>query len=345
MKRILTIAILTLSQLGFSQAAFHNMGNIQMHDGAQIGFHTDVINDGDFDNNKGLTGLYNDNDLVISGKNKLVFQDLEVAVKNNVYLLVSVAVTNSHNFINGKVVTPRDDKNIAFEFLNDALYAGVNDSTHIDGYASTSVGLGYELPLGHKNKFGPITIQTNITQLVTAAYFYEDPNFPSTFTKSFNTNLSEGLNISREEFWDLSGNEPVNITLSWNSSNELSILADDKTKLRIVGWSEEDNQWVDLGNYKTTGDLKEGTITSMSFIPRKYEVITIGSIKTSNGSGPGSTKPIVLKTNLFDVAGNLIKTFGKDEEVDFTGMAIGVYIADVRLNNGERYSEKLLNGR
>lgn len=345
MKRILTIAILTLSQLGFSQAAFHNMGNIQMHEGAQIGFHTDVINDGNFDSNKGLTGLYNDNDLVISGDNKPVFHDLEVAVKNNVYLLVSVAVTNSHNFIEGKVVTPRDDKNISFEFLNDALYAGVNDSTYIDGYASTSTGLGYELPVGDKNRYSPITLKNNITQIVTAAYYNEDPNFPSAFAESFNTDLSEGLHVSKEEFWDLNGNEPVNITLGWDASSELSNLTDNPDQLRIVGWNKDSNQWVDLGNFKVTGTLQEGTITSLSFMPDNYEIIAIGSALNPDEVEPGTPAPIVVRTNLFDVAGNLIRTFGYEEEVDFSGMAIGVYIADVRLNNGKRYTEKLLNAR
>src|SRR5690606_21157559 len=130
-----------------------------------------------------------------------------------------------------------------------------------------------------------ITIKNNISELVTAAYFNENPNFPSSFSKSFNTEIKEKdiRKINNNEFWDLNGNEPVNINLKWDSYSEIKNVADNIEDLRIVGWNKEKNQWVDLGNFKTTGDLNEGTITSLSFIPNQYDAITIGSHLSSDG--------------------------------------------------------------
>lgn len=337
MKKALNIAILILSQVAISQTAFYNAGNIQVHNGAQVGFHTDLINDGDFNNNKGLTGLYSTNDLIISGINKPVFYDLEVAVENNVYLMTSVGVTNSHNFIAGKIITPRENANISFEFLNDAIYAGESNTTHVDGYATTTTGLGYVLPVGNGKKLSPITIKNNITEPVTAAYY----------SHNFNTDTKEtGLkNVTHIEFWDIQGNEAVNITLSWDTASNLSELTNSTENLSIVGFSKQTNEWVALGNLKTTGNLSEGTITSLSFVPSHYEAITIGSTTTVD-NGPEEViiaDAKIIKTNVFDTAGRLVKTFKGSEEVDFTGLNKGVFITNTYLSNGEKFAKKILN--
>ena len=49
------IGILFVFAFAKAQTAFHNFGNVQIHDQGQIGFHIDLINDGDFDENLGLS--------------------------------------------------------------------------------------------------------------------------------------------------------------------------------------------------------------------------------------------------------------------------------------------------
>lgn len=340
MKKALNIAILILSQVAVSQTAFYNAGNIQVHNGAQVGFHTDLINDGDFDNNKGLTGLYSTNDLIISGINKPVFYDLEVAVENNVYLMTSVGVTNSHNFIAGKIITPRDNAKVSFELLNNAMYAGESNTAHVDGYTTTTTGLGYVLPVGNGKKLSPITIKNNITEPVTAAYYNGNHNFNN---ESKGTGLK---NVTHNEVWDIKGNEAINITLSWDAASNLSELTNSTENLSIVGWNKQTNEWVSLGSFKTTGNLTEGTITSLSFVPGHYEAITIGSTTTTVDNGPEEViiaDAKIIKTNVFDTAGRLVKTFKGSEEVDFTGLAKGVFITNTYLSNGERFAKKILN--
>lgn len=339
MKKALNIAILIVSQIAISQTAFYNAGKVQVHNGAQVGFHTDLINDGDFNNNKGLTGLYSTNDLIISGINKPVFYDLEVAVENNVYLMTSVGVTNSHNFIVGQIITPRDNANISFELLNNAVYAGEGNATHVDGYATTSTGLGYVLPVGNGKKISPITINNNISSPVTAAYYNGNLNFNN---ESKGTGLK---NVNHNEVWDVKGNEAINITLSWDATSNLTVLTNSTENLSIVGWDKQANEWVTLGNLETTGNLTEGTITSISFVPNHYEAITIGSTTTlENGTDEVIIADAkIIKTNVFDTAGRLVKTFKGTEEVNFDGLAKGVFITNTYLSNGERFAKKILN--
>ena len=111
--------ILFLFSLGIdAQTALHNFGAIQIHDGAQMGFHLDLINDGTFNENLGLAGFYNDqNPLFISGTQVPKFFDVEIDVLHNLNLEISTEIQNSLSFINGKVITPRDTPGINLHFF------------------------------------------------------------------------------------------------------------------------------------------------------------------------------------------------------------------------------------
>ncbi|NNK21656.1 MAG: gliding motility-associated C-terminal domain-containing protein, partial [Flavobacteriaceae bacterium] len=56
-KKILFISLLTMG-FTYSQTALYNSGNLRIHQEGQLGFHTDLVNDGPFDENVGLTGFY-----------------------------------------------------------------------------------------------------------------------------------------------------------------------------------------------------------------------------------------------------------------------------------------------
>lgn len=127
----------------------------------------------------------------------------------------------------------------------------------------------------------PMTIpNANRYYTFKGAYFYEDPNFPSTFTANFLTDQKQAIieNISQTEFWDLDGRNETQITLTWNSRSDISALANNITQLIVVAWSKTENQWVNLDVLNVTGNLSEGTITSAAFVPDNYEAITIGSL-------------------------------------------------------------------
>jgi len=283
----LIIATVFFSQSGKSQTAFHNFGNVQIHDEGQIGFHIDLENDGTFNENLGLAGFYNeDNPLTISGTEIPRFFDMDVAVDNNLFLEISTEVSNGLNYIIGDVITPRNNPNISLDYLSNAFFVSEDDLRLTDGYASFTGNDAFSFPIGDDNKLRPLqTPLQSGNPKFSAAYFNEDPNFPSTFTTSFDTNNSEGIinTINLEEFWDFNGTEETQVTLTWNSDSDINVLVDDLLNLRVVGWSIAENQWKDLGNVDFTGNVNTGTVTSTSFVPNAYEIITFGSLIGSDG--------------------------------------------------------------
>ena len=87
------IVICGILNFANAQEAFHNYGNIQIHNTATVGFHLNLINDGTFDQNMGLVGFYKDfGRLTVSGAFTPVFYDAEVAVDNGLVLETSLSV-------------------------------------------------------------------------------------------------------------------------------------------------------------------------------------------------------------------------------------------------------------
>ncbi|MDY0779817.1 gliding motility-associated C-terminal domain-containing protein [Tenacibaculum sp. IB213877] len=252
-----------------------------MHNNAQVGFHTNLVNNGTFNNNLGSVGFYHDNEIIsVSGTNKPVFNDLEIDVTNNLQLFVSLGVTNELTFFNGKVITPKNNNSISLDFINHDFYVGEDDFRHVDGYASVFGNEEFIFPIGDDDRLRPMIIpnQQN-NQYYRGAYFYENPETPSTFVNQFLTSQKQLSieNISNREFWDLDGNSATQVTLTWDSFSSITSISTNLDLLRVVGWSKIENQWVDLGNSNTQGNLNQGKITSAPFIPNNYTIITIGS--------------------------------------------------------------------
>lgn len=270
-----------IGQVSFAQSAFQNFGNIQIHENAQVGFHTNLINDGTFNNNKGLAGFYSlDDYLVVSGNNKAIFNNLEVDVIDNLYLNTSMGLTNNLSFITGKIVTPRETKDITLDFLNHQIYGGEGDYTHVDGYATVTNDGEFVFPIGDDDAFRPMILPNQAANSnYKGAYFRENPNNPTTFNQSFDTDTKQLIlkNINTKEFWDLKGATETTIILTWDIESNISALSKTTNNLRVVGWSKEFNKWVDLGGKNIIGDLDKGAIESTSFIPDNFEIVTIGS--------------------------------------------------------------------
>ncbi len=277
--------ILFFSFNSFSQTAFQNFGNVQLHNDAKIGFHTDVVNEGLLDNYIGFAGFYADNEVrIISGSNRITFFDVEIDALNDLELQNSLGVRNQLDFINGLVITPRNNPHISLDFLGYDMYAGEDDLRHVDGYSSTKEGNrndSFTFPIGDGSMIRPMMIPNHKKYyLFKGAYFFEDPNFTSTFTSDFLTDQKQILleNISNIEFWDLDGEYETRATLTWNNRSDISAISNEIPLLTVVGWSISENRWVNLNVTNVTGNLDNGEITSAVFIPNNYEVITIGSI-------------------------------------------------------------------
>ena len=262
------------------QDAVHNYGNIQIHESAMVGFHMDVINDGTFDENLGLVGFYGTNaPLTISGAFAPVFYDSEVAVNDGLYLETSVGVLNNFNFIHGNVFTPRNRPDVFLNFSDDSFYVGEGIHTKIDGYGAITNKDTFTFPVGDDDRIRPLTITSeSVNAQAKCAYFFVGPDNLSSYVENFNADAKD-FNVgavSNREFWRLEGDAPSIVTLSWDNLSNIGILGEYISDLVVVGWSKEQQQWVNLGNSALEGEFSFGSISSDTFVPNDYEIITIG---------------------------------------------------------------------
>ncbi|MFV0564245.1 MAG: gliding motility-associated C-terminal domain-containing protein [Flavobacteriaceae bacterium] len=281
MKQVAFVILNLVFFTSVAQTALHNYGNLQIHDNGQVGFHTNLINSGMFNQNLGLAGFYHQTEpLSVSGTQIPRFFNMETAVNNHLHLQINTEIASELSYIVGDIVTPRENPDISLDFLGTSYHTLVNNLRDTDGYASITGINRFTFPIGHDDKFRPLIIPNqDKVAMFKAAYFNEDPNFPSTFSP-FNTAVSEAVitKVSISEFWDFNGTEPTQVTLTWDADSNITDLVTDLSFLRVVGWSVADNEWKNLGNVKVTGNLTEGTITSFAFIPDHYQSLTFGTI-------------------------------------------------------------------
>lgn len=276
---ILALAVLN-SLVAWSQEAVHNFGTIQIHNTAKVGFHMDLINNGNFDQNLGLVGFYGENTSIkVSGAFSPIFYDTEILVDKGLFLDTSIGVINNGNLISGDVITPRNHTSVFPNFMDDAFYVGENDVSMVDGYAALTNKDVFTFPVGDDNRLRPLSINSNgINAFVKCAYFYENPHTTSINGKNYQSNKKQSkyLSVSDNEFWHLEGDIPSLITLTWDELSNVGAFAEYISDIKVVGWHREQGTWVILGNTNVEGSMVYGSVTSELFIPNDYEIITLG---------------------------------------------------------------------
>jgi len=284
MRTRITLYLFCFCYAAFSQEAVHNYGAMQMHESVAVGFHMDLINDGSFDQNSGLVGFYGyDKSLTVSGAFNPIFYDAEIVVDNGLFLDTGIGVINNGNLITGDIITPRNNTNIFPNFIDNAFYIGENDVSLVDGYAAMTNKDIFMFPVGDDEKLRPLTLSSASTNaLAKCAYFYESPNTPSTFGKSYQTEkkASDFLAVSEKEFWHLEGEIPSTVTLTWDERSDIGAFVIHAEDIKVVGWHTEQNVWVNLGNTDMQGEISAGSVTSEVFLPNEYEIITLGGNDT-----------------------------------------------------------------
>lgn len=328
-----------------AQTALYNAGNMQIHDQGQMGFHIDLINDGSFDENLGLGGFYGDLPLNVSGAFAATFFDLELANPDNVNLNTSLNVSNNTNFIMGNFNTQRAITDNYMNFLQNASYNGSGDLSKVDGYVAVSNQQNFTFPVGDEFRLRQLVMNSiAVNAFAKCAYFFENPNSPFNFSNSFDTNEKvAGLgSISNTEFWRLEGSVPSTIQLSWNDRSNIDALVNDVSQLGIAGWRKSTNQWVSITGGAAVGDLSDGFVSSASFIPDDYEIITFANnlgeaselistdnyLVTPNGDGVNDAleiPEIALSPNnsiyIFDRYGLKVFEMQNYTNTEFTGFA------------------------
>lgn len=264
-----------------AQTALYNTGNLRVHADGQMGFHTDLINDGIFDENQGLVGFYSEADLSVIGAFAPTFNDVEFATLGATLLGTPVNLTNNANFVLGNVFSPRADPNINLHFLANAFYNGEGNTNKVDGYAAISQRQNFTFPVGDETQLRPLILNSeDVNAFAQCAYFSENPNNPVSIDANFDTNSKPAQlgPINTREFWRLEGSVPSTIQISWNLASNMAALTDDVNAITPVGYSKAANQWVSLGISGSTGTLEDGFTTSLTFVPNDYEAITFGAL-------------------------------------------------------------------
>ncbi len=268
------------SLLSFAQNALYNSGNLRIHEGGQLGFHTDLINDGVFDQNAGLAGFYGENLISVSGAFSPQFFDVELLQENGLFLATSISVANNMNFIMGNVFNTLDDPGTRLNFLENAFYIGQSDVAKVIGFASVTNRQNFIFPVGDANTLRTLGINgSSNVSAASCAYFFENPSAPTSLAEQFNTTSRERDlgEVSEREFWVLTGSTPTTVTATWNARSALIDIALEIEDITLVGWNIALRQWVSLGTQAAVGDLTEGFITSEVIVPDTYAAITFGA--------------------------------------------------------------------
>jgi gliding motility-associated-like protein len=265
-----------------AQEGLYNSGNFTVHHNAQIGIHTDLINDANFDQTTGLVGFYGNRPIIVSGSIPPTLWDTEIMMDSDVFLQTSLMVRNNVNFILGNFLTPTNVPSVNLNFMLDVFFTGESDVSKVTGFAEVNNRSVFSFPVGDDEQLRPLIMNAQgTTPSAVCAYFFENPSAPSSILQSFDTEqkVNNIGDVSEREFWILDSNVPSQVTISWNTrSNLIGIPNATVESIILVGWSKASNQWVVIGNSAFSGDIKSGFLTSETFLPNEYAAITFGTV-------------------------------------------------------------------
>lgn len=275
----LFLGCLSLLQ-GYTQDGIANHGAMQLHGSGTAGFHTDFTNNGPFQSEVGLVGFYREGaSLVISGSETPELFDVEFDAASGIWLESPLLIENNANLISGDIRTTRIQAMAYPMFSFTSFFTGDSDVSKVDGFASIRGKAEFTFPIGDATRLRELHILSEAPNpQASAAYYFEAPQASGTLGRSF---VSKGetenaLRISPREFWRLEGEVPSRVTLTWDVLSGVPGLASFLGDLRVVGWSKAQQTWVDLGNSHVEGGRDYGRLTSDTFVPDLYEIITIG---------------------------------------------------------------------
>lgn len=280
MKNLLHIPILLLSCFATAQTGLYNSGNLQVY--GNLGLHTNLINDGNFDQTQGLVGFYGNRVIEVSGSIPATLWDSEIMMGASLFLRNTLYVRNNHNFILGNIATPKNNQTIYLNFMDDGFYTGVGDASKINGFAAATNRDVISFPVGDQQQWRPLLLNSqSVSPLAICAYFFENPSNPTSITDTFDVDakVQDIGTVSDKEYWIVQSDVPAQVTISWNPRSALGLIPNATPEsIIIVGWSKASNQWVILGNSAFSGDINQGFVTSEVFVPSEFAAITFGTV-------------------------------------------------------------------
>jgi len=282
MKTLLHIAFLLSVCSVVAQSGLYHNGNMLVHNNANIGLHTDFINNANFNPATGLVGFYGNEVIQVSGNVSPTLWDTEIMSRSNVFFQIPVSVRNNVNFIDGNFLSPANNQAVYLNFMDQGFFTGESNESKVTGFAAVNNRDIFSFPVGDQAQLRPLTLLSqSTTPLAICAYFFENPSNPSSILESFDTDqkVQEIGKVSEREFWILQSDVPAQVSIAWNVRSGLGTIPNATMEsIIIVGWSKAEQEWVIIGNSATSGDINRGFITSETFVPSEYAAITFGTI-------------------------------------------------------------------
>lgn len=215
----------------------------------------------------------------VDGTQPIQWHDAILDNHSGVELKNELSIINSFSFRDGALRTDRNRPNHFIHFKESAIYDGTTDERHIDGYAGRTGDGDFVFPVGDGNTLHPVQVSSYVPDdFVKVAYFRGDPEQAAipgggNFSRSaFDPELLTG--IHDKGYWAVEGAGPASITLFWNQSDDLSDFVGRIDSLVVVGWNGQ--EWTNLGNAFSSGDIDQGSVTSDMLDAGEYQVYTFG---------------------------------------------------------------------
>ncbi|MEW2919916.1 gliding motility-associated C-terminal domain-containing protein [Muricauda sp. ANG21] len=280
MKTLLYISIFALGLSLQAQVGLYHSGNMQVH--GNLGFHTNFINDSAFDQTQGLVGFYGGNVVQVWGNIPPTLWDAELMAPNNMLLRTTVNVRNNLNFIDGNILTTTDDQSVYLNFMDQGFFSGENNLAKVSGFAAINNRDFFFFPVGDPYQLRPLSLDSEgTTPLAVCAYFFENTSNPESISEGFDVDekVRDIGTVSDREFWIVQSDVPAQVTIGWNSRSGLEFIPNVTLEsIIVVGWSKVSSKWIVIGNSSLSGNIREGFVTSKTFVPSEYAAITFGTI-------------------------------------------------------------------
>ncbi len=205
----------------------------------------------------------------------------------------SLTIFGQHHFLKGSglikagmITTERSGNKGYLNFAKGSSWEGADENNYVDGYVRVFHDQAFVLPLGQDGIYRPIQIEGG-TNTRAAYYAQRPPN-----AKDASQFDKEVADVSASEYWDIQGDQPITISLSWDQSSKVSQLVnEDVNSLRIVGF--KNGKWTTINSTIEKGETQlmptanantrqTGVITaSEKLIPNDYEYFTLGTIRSA----------------------------------------------------------------
>lgn len=214
-----------------------------------------------------------------------------------------MVIFGTHNFQNGGsgilpgvVGTHRQPGIGVLSFTTGASWVNASGSQHADGYVRSYLSGRFVFPIGDNGQYYPAAVSAaSAAQPATAAYYAVNPSLAITSILGggnypilppggpFPTwAMGPGVTVvDTTGYWDIDGNEPAQISLTWDAAKNISSFTSNLSSVKMVGWNgfewERIPSSVDgISVLGVPSTLTEGSVTSsLLLVPSAYTVYAL----------------------------------------------------------------------